>query len=261
MKEKLFQLKSFIPYWLDALDAHSLHSPFFYQFYTNVIQSNEINTKFNSIEEIRNTLLKDVRSINVLDLGSGSQVLIKSSRLIKDVARMSLSPAPYARMYERLSSYFQCKNIFELGTSLGINTLYLASTKESKVTTFEGSTEIANIARQSFEKAEAKNIRIVEGNLDTTLMNEIQSTNLIDLAFMDANHRYEPTVKYFEFLIQKMNEQSIIIIDDIHYSRAMERAWKELKQHDRIHGSADLFRCGILFFDPSLNNQHVVLQC
>ncbi|MEO7991775.1 MAG: SAM-dependent methyltransferase, partial [Chryseolinea sp.] len=80
-------------------------------------------------------------------------------------------------------------------------------------------------------------------------------------AFMDANHRYEPTLRYFNILIQKMNDRGILIVDDIHYSTEMDRAWNELKQHVRVHASADLYRCGILFFDPSLNNQHVVLQC
>ncbi len=261
MTEKFFQLKSFITYWLNAVDAHSLHSPFFYNFYTRVVLSNEIIPKSKSIEEIRNTLLLDKRILNISDLGSGSQVLKKTSRRVSDITRTSSSPVKYVGIYARLTSYFQCQSIFELGTSFGINTLYLASSAGSEVTTFEGSSEIAIIARQSFEKANAKNIHIVEGNLDSTLIPEVQLTNTIDLAFMDANHRYEPTVRYFTILIQKMNERSIIIIDDIHYSKEMERAWIELKQHDRVRASADLYRCGILFFDPSLNNQHVVLQC
>jgi predicted O-methyltransferase YrrM len=259
--EKFFQLKSFVNYWLDAVDAHSLHSPFFYNFYTQVVRSKEINPKFNLIEEIRSALLKDERVLTISDPGSGSQVLKKSSRQVSDIARTSLSSGKYAGIYARLSSYFGCKTIFELGTSFGINTLYLSTSDEGNVTTFEGSPEIANIARQSFGKMEAQNIRIIEGNLDATLSAEVQSATHIDLTFMDANHQYGPTMRYFECLIQKMSERSIVILDDIHYSKEMERAWNELKQHERVHASADLYRCGILFFDPSLNNQHVVLQC
>lgn len=261
MTEKFFQLKSFITYWLDAVDAHSLHSPFFYNFYTQVVLSKDVNPKFNSIESIRDTLLADKRILTLSDLGSGSQVLKKSSRQVSDIARTSLSSAKYAEIYTRLCSYFQCKTIFELGTSFGINTLYLSTSDGSNVTTFEGSPEIAAIAGQSFGKIGAKNIRIVEGNLDETLSSEVHSATAIDLAFMDANHQYAPTLRYFECLVRKMNNQSIIIMDDIHYSHEMEKAWNELKQHERVHASADLYRCGILFFDPSLNNQHVVLQC
>ncbi len=261
MTEKFFQLKSFYTYWLDAVDAHSLHSPFLYNFYTNVIQSKEGDLKFNAIEEIRSNLLKDHNPIQVLDLGSGSQILKTSSRSISNIARTSLSPSKYAIIYGRLASYFHCKTIFELGTSFGINTLYLAFSEGSKVITFEGSSEIASIARQSFSTLNAKNINLIEGNLDHTLLSQVNSVSSIDLAFMDANHRYEPTMRYFNILIQKMNAQSIVIVDDIHYSKEMESAWNELKQHTQVHASADLYRCGILFFDPSLNNQHVVLQC
>jgi predicted O-methyltransferase YrrM len=261
--EKFFQLKSFITYWLDAVDAHSLHSPFLYNLYTNVIhsKSKENDERFKLIEQIRNTLLKDKRVIQVSDFGSGSHVLKNSSRQIRDIARTGLSPAKYSNIYAQLVSYFKCKTIFDLGTSFGINTLYLAVWNKNKVTTFEGSTEVAAIAQQSFEKINAKNIRIVQGNLDTTLLPEIQLTETIDLVFMDANHRYEPTLRYFECLIQKMSNQGIIILDDIHYSPEMERAWNDLKKHARVRASADLYRSGILFFDPSLNNQHVVLQC
>ena len=218
MTEKFFQLKSFILYWLDAVDAHSLHSPFFYNFYTKVVLSKEINPKFNLIEEYRNALLKDERILTVSDFGSGSQILKNSSRKLKDIARTSSSEEKYSKIYAKLASYFQCKTIFELGTSLGINTLYLASSGETKVITFEGSSEISGIASQSFERLNAGNIRIIEGNLDSTLLDEVKSIDSIDLAFMDANHRYEPTLRYFNILIQKMNERGVIIVDDIHYS-------------------------------------------
>lgn len=261
MTEKLFQLKSFISYWLDAVDAHSLHSPFLYNFYTKVVLSKEINPKFTLIEEIRNTLLKDERILTVSDFGSGSQVLKNSSRTVRDIARTSSSQEKYSIIYAKLISYFQCKTIFDLGTSLGINTLYLASSEHGEVTSFEGSPEIASVAHHSVGNLTATNIRIIEGNLDSTLLAEVQSVSTIDLVFMDANHRYEPTLRYFNTLIQKMNERGIIIVDDIHYSAEMNQAWNELKQHGLVRASADLYRCGILFFDPSLNNQHVVLQC
>jgi hypothetical protein len=60
--------------------------------------------------------------------------------------------------------------------------------------------------------------------------------------------------------VKKVHPNSIIIIDDIHYSPEMAAAWKVIKNHRLVYASADLFRCGIVFFDPSLNKQHVILQ-
>lgn len=75
---------------------------------------------------------------------------------------------------------------------------------------------------------------------------------------MDANHRYEPTMSYFDLLMKRLNEKSIVVVDDIHWSEEMEKAWTELKNNQLVYGSVDLFRCGLLFFDPDLNRQHFV---
>jgi predicted O-methyltransferase YrrM len=150
--------------------------------------------------------------------------------------------------------------VLELGTSLGINTLYLAQKKDAQITTFEGAEEIADIAAFNFEFLDAKNIKLVTGNLQQTLPQWASMNNKVDFAFIDANHRYEPTLRYTELLISKTHSQSILVIDDIHRSADMEGAWHELSRHPLVYVSVDLFRCGILFFDPSLTKQKVVLH-
>jgi predicted O-methyltransferase YrrM len=138
--------------------------------------------------------------------------------------------------------------------------LYLAKNPDVFVTTFEGSRTIAETARITFEFAKAENIKLIEGNIDSTLPDFLQSSGKIDFVFMDANHRYEPTLKYFNLLLHKTHPLSIIVVDDIHYSREMEKAWNYLRHHSLVYGSVDIYRCGLLFLDPSLNKQHVVLQ-
>src|SRR5690606_28437015 len=121
-----FQLQSYITYWLDKVDEHSLHSPFFYDLYTKVIVESGRSQEYNAIEDLRKQLLSNDTAIHVDDFGSGA-VLKTHSRKIKDIARTSLSAAKYARLYARLIQYFNGQSIIELGTSLGINTLYLAA--------------------------------------------------------------------------------------------------------------------------------------
>jgi predicted O-methyltransferase YrrM len=204
-------------------------------------------------------LLDSTHVVDVVDLGAGSQKLNGTRRKISDIAATSLSSEKYSKLYARMVSHFQCRNIVELGTSLGINALYLAS-GGGHVTTFEGSPEIVGFAKSSVEFQGAANITIQEGNIDKTLPSFLQRSEKIDLVFMDANHRYEPTLRYAGWLLNKLHEQSIVILDDIHASAEMEMAWHDLRKHSLVYGSADLYRCGILFFDPSLNKQHVVLQ-
>lgn len=141
---------------------------------------------------------------------------------------------------------------------MGIMSLYMATDPHVQVTTFEGNPDMVNIALTNFEFFKKQNINLVEGNIDKTLPNHLETPSKIDFVWMDANHRYEPTIRYFEALTLRMAEKGIIAIDDIYHSPEMAQAWHELRQHDLVYGSLDLFRCGILFLDPTLNKQHFI---
>ena len=258
MTDYFFRIRSFVSWWLEAVDEHSLHSPFFFDLYTAHIKPIPSTKKFAHIESLRKKLLNDHRVLTMTDLGSGDKNT--TTRRISYIARTSLSTARYSAMYARIAAYFNAVDIIELGTSFGINTLYLAENPRAHVTTFEGAPAIADIAALTFEFAEKKNIDLVIGNIDRTLPTYLQSVRKLDMMFLDANHRFEATLRYFELLLKKVHLKSVMVIDDIHSSREMQRAWSEIKSNRLVYASADLFRCGILFFDPSLNKQHVILQ-
>jgi predicted O-methyltransferase YrrM len=255
-----FQIRSFITYWLDAVEKYSLHSPFFFDFYTKVLKPSESGNSFPDSEQLRKKLSEDERMIEVQDYGAGSLNLSGQQRKVSDIARTSLSDEKFCQLYDRMIEYYQAQNIVELGTSFGINTLYLARGPGRKVTTFEGSKAICSIATSTFEFANARNITLIEGNIDATLPRFLERTRKVDFVFIDANHTYQATTKYFLQLVNSLHVNSIVVLDDIHYTREMEQAWTEIKKHPLVYGSADIYRAGILFFDPSLNKQHVVLQ-
>jgi predicted O-methyltransferase YrrM len=261
LKNRFFQIKSFFNYWLDNVDEHSLHSPFFFKFYTNVLKAPRHSKTSEQLEGYRNKLIEDKRSLFVEDLGAGSSFFnVDSARMIRDIARTSVSPRKYSNLYLRIIKEYNYNTIIELGASLGLNTLYLASSPSSQVTTFEGAEGVARIAEELFNSAGVQNIKLVRGNIDVTLSEELQAINVVDFALMDANHRYEPTLKYFDLLASKVAAKSMVVLDDIHSCREMEEAWVAVQQDARVCATADLYRCGLVFFDPSLNKQHVVLR-
>lgn len=254
---RFFQIKSYLNHWLDAVDEHSIHSPFFFDFYNKVIKiDNQDNQEFNTIEEIRNKLLLNETEVTINDLGAKSPHFNKENRTLSKIAATSLSPAVYCRLYYRIIDYIDATQILELGTSMGITTLYLAQKNNVQVTTFEGNPTMINVALTHFEYFDKKNIKLVEGNLDTLLSDFLLTPTKLHFVLMDANHRYEPTIRYFNLLSRRMADKGVIVMDDIYYSEEMNRAWKELCNHRLVYGSIDLFRCGLLFFDPALNRQH-----
>lgn len=208
-------------------------------------------------EKLRSRLLRDKRVIREEEHGSRKS---HRQRTVREVARRSMSSPKLSGIYCRIVNHTRAKTVLELGTSLGINTLYLAEPAGVQVTTFEGSPAIADMASLTFEFAGAKNIRLIRGSIDSTLPEHLHSVRRLDFVLVDANHRYKPTVKYFDALLPKIQQTSVVVIDDIHYSPEMKRAWDLIRNHKLVYASADLFWCGLLFFDPSLNKQHVILQ-
>jgi predicted O-methyltransferase YrrM len=251
-----FQIKSYIRHWLHVVDEHSIHSPFFFDFYEKVIRNKNKSESFEDIERVRKKLLESAMEIDVQDLGASSAYFKNEKRTLSKVAATSISPAAVCEFLYRIIHYQQATSVVELGTSAGITTLYLSKNLSSLVTTFEGHSVLSDIALTNFESFKTKNIKLIQGNIDTTLPDFLQSPAKINFVLMDANHRYEPTIRYFQLLSRRMAEKGIIVIDDINHSKEMARAWKELRHHDLVYGSVDLYRCGILFFDPTLNRQH-----
>lgn len=258
---KISLVKGYIHYWLNAVNKHSLQAPFVYDFYVKIISENPIEPVFSKIEAHRNAYLQDHRLIAVNSPGATSQLSAKKQRKISNIARHSLSSATFSHLLYRIVDWKKPKVIFELGTSLGINTLYLsAAYPEAMIYTFEGCPQTADIARKLFEEWELKNITLVEGNIDQTLHQILSEIETVDFVYMDANHRYGPTLAYYKLLHTKANADSIFVIDDIYWSSGMYKAWKCIKAREEVKLSLDIFDAGLLFFLPLYKKQHYTLM-
>jgi predicted O-methyltransferase YrrM len=252
------QVKSYINHWLHEVDEHSIHSPFFYDLYTRTVDNKKHREDIYLLQKLRTSLLDNDTVLSIEDMGSGGKKNPQVNRTIADLALHSVTPAQIALFYLDLLYYSKAKRVVELGTSLGLTSLYLAQKKDAMIYTFEGSHSIANAAITNFEWAEQKNIELIEGNIDNTLYRFLEQTQKVDFVLIDANHLYGPTMRYYQFLTKRLTEKSVVIIDDIHRSPEMEKAWREIKSDVLVYGSVDLYRCGILLFDPVLNKQHFV---
>jgi len=242
------------------MNEHSLHSPFLYSFYTEVIKR-ENKKGFEQIETLRKNLLQNNEVVLVEDLGAGSRVNNSNTRKVSQITKHASTPAHFSRLLNRIITHFDYKHIVELGTSLGLNSAYMASAnKDIQLFTFEGSTSIASLARQNLSKLNCSNYQLIEGNIDNTLPQWVENAPQVDLVYIDANHKYEPTLRYFELLLPKMTTSGMIILDDIHWSKEMNNAWEVLKNHPKISLSIDLFEAGILFLQPDLMKENYILE-
>jgi predicted O-methyltransferase YrrM len=252
-------------YWITASNGrgHGIHSPFVYQMVNEVFHNKEQDDFFKKIESLRKELLLNHHAVEVEDFGAGSVSGNKRQRKIKDIARYSLKSPKYARLMFQLAQFIKAENIIELGTSLGITTAYLAaSNPKAQVRTFEGASAVASIAAEHFEKLSLPNIRLYQGEFDDRLeyyKNEMLPSH--DLIYIDGNHTYEATLRYFHFFLPLTNEHTLMVFDDIHWSDGMERAWEAIKQHPAVTLTIDLFFVGLVFFRKSqLVSQHFKIR-
>lgn len=258
-----FQAKEYIKYRLKTghWKGFGVHSPFVFDFINLIVREKRPYYAFSTIEAWRKSLVNSRATIEVDDWGAGSKKDNSAKRRISNIARHAALPQKYGELLFRMIEYYQLRNILELGTSLGISSLYLAlPNSKAKVVTLEGSSVLSEYALHTFQEVNASNIKLIQGNFDNTLSDALQDFSSIDLVFLDGNHRKEPTLRYFHTCLDKANQNSIFVFDDIHWSKEMHQAWNEIILHPKVTISIDIFRMGIIFFRKESKKQHFTIH-
>lgn len=254
----------YLTYYLTSSNGkgHGTHSPFIFHFITHVLNDKKHYPEYNTLEGLRKKLLKDETVLTIEDFGAGSSIAKSSQRSIASIAKNAAKPEKFGQLLFRMIKAYQPTSILELGTSLGITTCYLSLAKpDAELITMEGAGEVATVASRNFEELRIGNITIEQGNFDHTLSSVIRRISSVDFAFIDGNHRREPTVRYFNELLTRTTNDSILIFDDIHWSREMEQAWKTIKAHPAVRCTVDLFFIGIIFFRQEFQEkQHFTIR-
>lgn len=258
---KLHLISQYLNYFFKARNQHGIHSPYVYELYNNVIKDQTPFYIFKDIESIRAKLLLSNIEIEINDFGAGSSVNKSNKRRINDIAKNSLKAPKYAQLLFRLVNRFKPTDVLELGTSLGVSTLYLAgANSKTQVTTVEGCPNILRVAKINFDKLGLKNINLINQPFEIFLPDYLKTVSSLDFVFFDGNHTKDATLNYFNWCVEKTNQQTVFVFDDIYWSKGMNEAWDEIKQHQKITTTIDLFAVGIVFFNSDLSKENFMLR-
>jgi predicted O-methyltransferase YrrM len=232
-----------------AKTRHGLHSPFVYRLVDEVIYNYSDKNIYLQIEDARKRLLNDNQEITVTDLGAGSHLNKNQVKKVSTIAKNALKSPKLAQLIYRLAADHQPKNIIELGTCLGITTLYLNKAAPTAQTfTLEGCPQTAAVAADTFKQEKTDNIKQLVGNFDDTLHPLIDQLPQLDFVYVDGNHQKEATLRYFEWCLPKAHEGTLLIFDDIYWSEGMKEAWAAIKAHPQVTITVDLFWIGLVYF-------------
>ena len=241
--------------------GHGIHSPFVYTFIREVLRDKNQYAEYNIIERHRKTLLSNNTKIHIQDFGAGSYSQKSEYRSISSIAKTGISTKKYAQLLYRIVRYTQSKHILELGSSLGISGAYLSlSHPHTQLYSLEGSPELSRIAKNTFTACGAHNAEVICGNFNKTLLPCLKNIKQVDLVYIDGNHTKQATLEYFEQIIPYCNEDSILIFDDIYWSKGMNDAWNIIKRNKHTSISIDIYKFGIIFFRKGILKQDFTIR-
>ncbi len=253
-----YRIFSYLKFLWNSKGPHRVHSPFVYNLYMNQILENRNYYIYDEIERLRNQLLLSDKTIDWEEVGAGKKI---NKRKISDLAKTSLAPAKYARLLHRLTLHFTPNITLELGTCLGITSIYLAkSNSNTQVITIEANSACCEIAQKNFDALKINNIQLIKGTFTEHLPELLKLHVVFGFVFIDGDHKFESTVNYVNQLLPNLSESSVLILDDIHWSSDMNKAWQFVKQLPQVTVTIDIFRMGIVFFHKGQSKEHFTLR-
>lgn len=236
--------------------GHHVHSPFVYHIVRHVITTRHIDRLLrDKASRYRTEIKANKTMVEVTDFGTGSGR--EPMRRVSDIARRTSIDSKYGMLLARIAQDLKPQNVVELGTSLGMSTFYLAyGAPQANIYTIEGSANISRIASECLTRHGVTNVEFITGNFDDELPHLMERIESADLVYIDGNHTYEATMRYFNLLADRLKPISAIVFDDIHWSAEMTRAWNDIVADPRVMSSIDVLHTGIVYFRTGCQKEH-----
>ena len=207
-----------------------VHSPFVFNLITKVIEEKCSYYSFYDIELLRKQLLFKEGEITYPDRqNKGKRKTRSISEIVK---RESIRPKHGALLF-RLANYFKSKNILQIGTTMGLSTLYLTSYATGlKCIALENVPEFATIARQAFAK---------------------------DFVFFNTLYEQHNNLWLFNECMKYAHNDTVFVFEGIKASRKMRELWEEICACPEVTVTLDLYSLGIVLFNKKLHKRDYIV--
>ncbi len=247
--------RRYLPYYFHAKTYYRIHSPLAYEFASAILEDKRNFYAFASLNALQKSLRRDERSIALLPNEESQPPTIVTMQQIQYQHYVSRY---YHEILFRTIHFYKPEFILELGTSLGITTMYAAAAALNRnIYTIEQEPAIANAAKQHFNLLRFKNIQPIIGDYQEMIDNELLAEKKIDCLILSLeNISHKNILKPY---LERLNEPSLIIILGI--SKASKRElWQFIQQHQKVTLTIDVYNLGIAFCNTNiLEKQQIML--
>jgi predicted O-methyltransferase YrrM len=255
-------LFGYTKFLLQAKTKYKIHSPFVYDLCTTVFEDKSRNESLDQVHKISRELKRNSRVLETTDFGAFDTTRSYVTRFLKvsEIAKYSVSRSVGELLF-RLVQKFHPKHIIEMGTSLGVSTLYMSmAAPNARLITIEGCAAKVEIAKANIVKSSVSNIEIKTGRFDTQLPQVLSQMPILDFVFLDGLIHYKPTLWYFTNLLNYFHDDTIVVLNGIRNTGGMTRAWHEIQGMSQVTVTIDLYDVGLIFFNKSLSKQNFKIK-
>ncbi|MDP1844500.1 MAG: SAM-dependent methyltransferase [Sediminibacterium sp.] len=232
MARSLLQVLKYVQYYFTASNAkgHGIHSPFVFELVTKVLNDDRQFYSFEPIESLR-------------------KQIIRQNKKSKSGALSRMMLPKYDQLLFKLVHFWSPDLIVHLGSSILLNVPYLASANlNTPLYALEPSLTNAELANAQFIQLGLNNIQLIPGSLSNNLPDVLGKITKLDLALVNVELNSDGLITLFEQLVEKAHPGSMIVLSHIHLNAEMERAWEQIKLHEAVTLTLDLFHLGLVFF-------------
>ena len=168
---------------------------------------------------------------------------VREMRLNEWAMRSSI-PHIYGAFLFLLISRIKFARVLELGTGLGISTLYLLQairkTKGCFIDTIESWPLVIKEHNRVFAPFNRDKYQVINGQIERVLPNLMYKIPKYDFVFDDANHQYEPVKRDIKMIMESLPENGLVALDDINWSSQMTKAWKDVSKLQNVVYAASI---------------------
>lgn len=237
--------------------GYGVHSPFVYNLITKVIEEPCPYYSFYDIELVRRQLIYRDTLISYPDRRQKGKL---RSRTIGQIVEREGIKAKHGALLFRLANYFKSKQILQLGTSMGLSTLYLTSyATDIRCIALENVPEFAGIAQISFEKAARNPIDLRTGSFRELLPQALKDMEKIDFVFFNTLYEQQNNDWLFETCLKRIQDETVFVFEGIKSSRKMREFWQKVCSHPEVTVTIDLYAMGIVFFNKRLHKRNYIV--